>query len=420
MRKSRNDPRASLRVLSAFLVVLAASEARAQDTTVQAKALFNAGAQAYEAGQYPAAIQALTEAYRLAPRPGILFSMAQAHRKQYYVDKQPGHLREAVKLYREYVAKVEQGGRRGDAVQALAELDPLYEKLGGDAGAAPAPPPDRKPATRISVSAQAKDATVLLDGHAVEAGIFHDVKPGKHTVRVTAPGYFPEEREVPTAEGGIVAVDVPMREQPGLLTVTALEGADIAIDGRSAATTPLSRPIELTPGSHFVAVTKRGYRAFAQDIDLGRGEAKTLPVRLDVTGQRVASYALLGLAAAGIAAGGALTGVAIYVQSQAQALDTHRTTKGGLSTDDLARYQSDVGTRNDLRTAAGVAFAGGAAVGLTAVFLAVFDQPVVSATARRDDRSKPAAPAPRERPMEVSAAPLVGPGLYGAAVGARF
>jgi hypothetical protein len=400
-------------------LMLVAGEAGAQDATTQAKALFNAGAQAYEAGQYPAAIQALTEAYRLAPRPGILFSMAQAHRKQYYVDKQPAHLREAVKLYREYVAKVEQGGRRGDAVQALAELDPLYEKLGaGDAGTAPAL--DRKTATRISVSAQAKDATVLLDGKPIEAGIFHDVKPGKHTVHVTAPGYFPEEREVPTAEGGIVAVDVPMREQPGLLTVTSNDGAEIAIDGRAAATTPLSRPIDLTPGTHFVAVTKRGYRAFAQDLDIGRGEAKTLPVKLEVTSQRVASYALLGIAALGIATGGVLAGVALYEQSQAQAIDTQRATKGGVTLDQLATYNSRVGMRNDLRTAAGVALGGGAAVGLTAIFLAVFDQPTVSAAARRDDRSQPATPAPRERPMEVSAAPLLGPGLYGVGVGARF
>jgi hypothetical protein len=403
----------------ALALVLAALPAAAQDATTRAKALFDVGARAYDAGQYAGAIQAFTEAYRLAARPGILFSLAQAHRKQYFVDRQPVDVREAVRLYREYIAKVAQGGRRGDAVQALAELEPIYEKVGaGDASASA--PLETKSATRISISTQAKDPTVLLDGKPVEAGIIVDVTPGKHSVRVTAPGYFPEEREVPTPEGGIVPVDVPLREQPGLLTVTALDGSDVAVDGRSAATTPLSRPVELTPGTHLVAVTKRGYRAFAEDLDIGRGETKSLPVHLDVTGQRVAAFALLGVGAAGIAAGGALAGVALYEQSRAQTIDTQRRTQGGLSTADLASYQSYVSTRNDLRAASGVAFGAGGAVVLTAAFLAIFDQPIVNASPRRDDHPKPSTPAPRERATDLAATPLVGPGFYGVGVGGRF
>jgi hypothetical protein len=406
----------------ALALVLAGAPAIAQDATAQAKTLFNAGAQAYEAGQYPAAIQALTEAYRLAPRPGILFSMAQAHRKQYFVDKQPARLREAIKLYREYVSKVEQGGRRGDAVQALAELDPIYERIGGATAEVGPAPPAVKPATRVSISAQAKDAAILLDGKPVEAGIFHDVNPGKHTVRVTAPGYFPEEREIPTADGGIVAVDVPMREQPAMLDVTTKEGADVSVDGRSAAVTPLARPIELTPGSHFVAVAKRGYHAYAAEIEVTRGEARTLTVPLTVTGQRVTSYVLGGIAAAGIVTGGVLAGVAFYQQSQAQSLETRRTAQGGLSQSDLASYQSYLSDRNTFRSASAVAFGGGAAVGLTAVFLAVFDQPIVTGATHRDRPTPPGAPAPvvRERPLDATLVPVVLPGTFGAALGGRF
>jgi hypothetical protein len=403
--------------LSAALSVTTAS---AEDATAQAKVLFNAGAQAYEAGQFPAAIQAFGEAYRLSPRPGILFSMAQAHKKQYFVDRQPAHVREAVRLYREYIAKVEQGGRRGDAVQALAELDPIVEKLGA-AEAAP-PPPDKKPVTRVSISASAKDATITLDGKSIEPGIFHDVTPGKHAVHVAAPGYFPEDRDVPAAEGGIVAIDVPLREQPGLLTVLAADGAEIAIDGRAAATTPLSRPIELTPGAHFVAVTKRGYQPFAQDLDIGRGEAKSVTLKLEITGQRRAAYALFGVGAAGVVAGAVLAGVSLYEQSQAKSIDTTRTTVGGLSQTTLAQYESDLSTRNDLRTAGAIALGGGVALGLTGVLLAVFDVPTVSGASgpRRDDPTKKEAPGPRDRPVDLAAAPLLGPGLYGVSVGARF
>jgi len=58
------------------------------------------------------------------------------------------------------------------------------------------------------------------------------VKPGKHTVRVTAPGYFDETRDVPVAAGQMVPVDVPLREKPGHLTVRARDGAQVSIDGR--------------------------------------------------------------------------------------------------------------------------------------------------------------------------------------------
>ena len=80
----------------------------------EAKALFYAGAQAYDAGQFPAppSRRSRLRPYRLAARPGILFSIAQAHRKQYYIAKHPDDLRAALKGYREYLAQVQQGGRR--------------------------------------------------------------------------------------------------------------------------------------------------------------------------------------------------------------------------------------------------------------------------------------------------------------------
>ncbi len=401
------------------VVLLAAAPAAAQDATQLAKNLFYAGAQAYEAGRFPDAIQAFTEAYKLSPRPGILFSTAQAHRKQYYVDKRPAEIREAVRLYREYIGKVEQGGRRADAVQALSELEPILEKMGAEA-AAPAPV-ERASPTRLMISVQVKDASIAVDGGKPEAPPFSAVvKPGKHTVKITAAGYFPEEREVQAAEGGVVALDVPMREQPGLLTVQARDGADVTIDGRIAATTPMSRPIELPPGPHFVTVTKRGYKAFSDDVDIGRGEAKTVTAQLDVTGQRVAAYALLGVAAAGAVTGGVLAGVAIHEQIQAQSLDSQRTSKGGLSGPQLTDYTNDVSLRNTLRTASGVAFAGTFVLAATGVVLALADQPVIGPSTRRDVTPKPAAPTPGERPMEVSAAPLLGPGLYGAVLQGRF
>ncbi|MFT3772199.1 MAG: PEGA domain-containing protein [Minicystis sp.] len=404
----------------ALAVLLAALPAAAQDATEQAKVMFNAGAQAYEAGKYPAAVQAFTEAYRLSPRPGILFSIAQAYRRQYTADKQPVNLRAAIKHYRDYVAKVEQGGRRADAVQALSELEPMAERLGA-AGEAAAPPPVAKPQTQLMVSAQTKEALIALDGgKPVEAPLIAEVKPGKHRIHVEAPGFFPEDREVQAADGGVVALDISMREKPGLLTVVARDGTDVSIDGRVAATTPLARPIEVAPGRHFVALTKRGYKAITEDVDIGRGETKRVDGHLEMTGQRVGAYVLMGIGAAAVVSGGVLAGLAVREQRAAQTLDEKRLKTGALTLVDFADYQRHVRTRDDLRRAGGVALGGGVVLGATAVMLAVFDQPVING-ARRDAASRPGAPAPvKDRPMEISAAPILLPGFYGASFTGSF
>jgi hypothetical protein len=404
---------------AAFAAALAPLSALAQDATEQARMLFNAGAQAYEAGKYPAAIQAFNEAYKLTARPGILFSLAQAYRRQYTADKQPANLMAAIKHYREYIAKVEQGGRRADAIAALGELEPMAERMGA-AAAAPPPPPERKPQTQIMVSTQTKDASIALDGgKPVEAPLIAEVKPGKHKVQVSAPGFFPEEREIAAGEG-IVALDIALREKPGLLTVVAKGGADVSIDGRLVATTPLDRPIEVAPGRRYVVVQKRGHRPVAEDVDLGRGESKRLDVNLDVTNQRIGAYVLMGVGAAGIVGGGAVAGLAVYEQHKAQDLDTRRQKQGGLSSSELKDYNQAKSMRDDMRRVAGGLLGGAFAVGVTGVLLAVFDSPAVGATTRRDEAPKPEKPAPRERSMEMAAVPIVTPGFYGLSVSARF
>jgi hypothetical protein len=155
-------------------------------------------------------------------------------------------------------------------------------------------------------------------------------------------------------------------------------------------------------------------------MELGRGEARTITAPLEITGQRVGAISLGAVAVAGLVTGGTLGIFALVKQGQAQTLDARRTSQGGLSGSDLADYNGEVSLRNTLRTGAGIALFSGGALGVTAIFMAVFDQPVVGAGGRRDDRPKSPTPAPRDRPMEVMATPLLAPGLYGASLGARF
>jgi tetratricopeptide (TPR) repeat protein len=400
-------------------LLLTGAHARADDVE-QAKTYFSAGAQAYAAGKFTAAIEAFEEAYRLAPRPAILFSIAQAHRKQYYLEKRADDLRQAIKYYRDYVSKVEQGGRRSDAAQALAELEPLAARLGVESAGAAAPE-QPKPQARVMVSSQTKDALVSLDGgSSSEVPLIREVKPGKHRVKVVSPGYFDEEREIVAVEGGLVALDLSLRDKPARLEVSGPSGAAIAIDGRPAGALPQSAQLEVPAGRHLIAITKTGHKPFAQELEFGRGETKKVTAALPVTGQRVAATVAIGAGIVGVGVGAVLAGLSVHEQNKAQTiLEQHQS--GLITADQHDEYDTARQHRDDLRRFAGVAFGAGAGVGVIGLLLYAFDQPAVGAPPPRSEQTPKTPPrAPTEMPMEVSAVPIWSPGTVGGAVTGRF
>ena len=152
-----------------------ALHARAADAAVdQGKLYFDAGVEAYEEGQYPAAIQAFEQAYRIAPHSAIDFSIAQAYRRQYFIDKNPELARRALARYRSYLDQVPQGRRRADAAQALGELE---VELGHATSVSGAALPLK---TRVMVtSSRGKDVRIALDGASpVAAPLIVETKPG--------------------------------------------------------------------------------------------------------------------------------------------------------------------------------------------------------------------------------------------------
>lgn len=410
------------RVVPALLAALClASTALAQSALEQAKTFFNAGAAAYEAGQYGAALQAFDEAYRLAPRPGILFSMAQAHRRQFFVDKGPEHLRTAIQQYRDYLDKQKEGGKRAEAVAALAELEPLATRMAPDA-AVTAPPAAQKQPTRLMVSSQTEGAKVSLDGgEQVALPLIREVKPGKHTIVVVADGYYDEKQEIQAVEGGLVPRDVALREKPARIAVAAPNGSDVSVDGRPMGSTPLAAPIETTAGRHFVAVTKNGNAAYAQELDLARGETKTVTAKLDTTGQRIASYVFFSGAGVSGVLGVLTMGLAFKQQTDAQKI-LEAQKKGNITLDERDRYQDAIASREDLKNTAGAFFGGALALGATGFLLYVFDQPTVTVPASRPREERaPATPQGAPEPkMEMSALPVWAPGVAGAAVRGTF
>jgi hypothetical protein len=413
----------TIRIALLAALLGAASPAGAQAD--QARVLFEAGAQAYEAGQYPAAIQAFEQAYRLSARPGVLFSIAQARRKQFFATKNRDELRAAIKGYRDYLAQVAQGGRRSDAAAALAELEPFLGK--DDLGALAAPAAQ---ATRLMVSSQTAGAVISLDGgKPLEVPLIAEVKPGKHTLRISASGYFEETREIEVGAGSVAALDLPLREKPGRLSLRTLPGAQVTLDGRLVAQTPLTQPLDVEPGRHLLGISKNGYRAWAHEIEVGRDEPKSLEIPLESTTQRKASYVLFGVGAGSVVAGGILAALAVHEQQIAvdfqnkQVNGNARCSNGSASAcADWVKtdYTRHVNNRDDYRRDAGIALGAGVVLGAASAALFVMDFPSLLGVMPRSRDDRPKSPAPRERPMEVSAAPLLGPGLYGVSFGGAF
>ncbi len=403
-------------IVTASMIALALAVPARADDVEQAKSLFAAGASAYEKGDFIGAIQAFEGAQKLAPRPAIMFSLAQAHRRQYYVDGKAEHLRAAVELYRKYIADAPQGNRRADASQALAELAPLAERLGGGSSEGP----KAKEPARLSInSSGTPNAKVSLDGAApVDAPLIGPVAPGAHKVRIFAEGFIDELRDVTAVDGTMIAQDVPLREQPAEITLKTDAGAKVDVDGRTEGTTPLARPLSLTAGAHWITVTKNGREAFAQEVTVARGEKKTLDATLPGSRQRTTATVVLLSGVAAVVAGGAFMTVALVQEAKATNI-LEQQGVNALTPNDLDRYDSARKARASWTTASIVGFGAGAALLAAGLVLWVFDAPHVGTAPRRDDGPK-TGPSRKVEPVEVGFAPAFGPGYVGGAASLTF
>jgi len=363
--------------------------------------LRDAGARAYALGKYEFAIQAFEQAYGLALGDELLFSIAQAHRQRYALERSPDDLSQAISHYRRYLQVAPNGSHHAEAQRAIEALEP---ELQGEPVAAPR----RTAVARLSVMSSALDASVRVDGGPARSlPLFVEIAPGKHTVAVRAPGYIELVREIQVAKGSVYPVSVALVPQPAKLTIAAPSGAAVHVDGKLAGTAPLAKPIDVDPGKHFVSVTQNGFVSHAEEVRLERGQATRLSVELAATRQRKVSWALIAGGGAGIA-GGIVLGVASLVQIR-KARDIERRAGGPLDADEQERRDAALSARDDFRVGSGFAAGAGLALFLVGGALHVLDAPLLPSPPTTPRRGR----APRG--VEVSAVPAVGPGLTGAA-----
>ncbi|MBS2013453.1 MAG: hypothetical protein JST00_11225 [Deltaproteobacteria bacterium] len=412
-----------LRVALSVALLATASPALAKDPTPdeidRARTFFNAGAQAYAAARYGDAARSFLQAYELAPRPQLAFSLAQAERKEFYASNDASYLRRAIQHYKEYLDQTPSGGRRSEATEAKADLEARLARLDPkDAAAVVTPAPAEKKKARVTVYSPTPGARASLDGGPPQVlPYFGDLPPGRHKIRVFADGYFDEERDVSGDQVGDQPLDLPLKDRPAQLSVVLNRTADVYVDGRIVATTPLARPIEVPPGPHVISISALGKRRFTQEVTLERGKPFKLEPAMETSGQRVAAWSLVTVGAASMVTGAAFGIVALGQESRANDVLDARST-GNISGDRLDAYNTSVERRDDFKYAAAGLWFGGAAVIVGGVLLWFIDKPAVQVV---PPRSVEPTPPPKETPIDVTAFPILGPGgTWGAGVGARF
>lgn len=351
----------------------AAAPAQTPAQLERAKSAFRAGANAYAAGDYLAAIQALELAYQLTPLPALAFSLAQAERKQFFVDDDRRRLERATELFQRYLAQAPRGPRREDARLALLQLTPLL----GPAvpSASEAAKPSSRP-TRVMIVSDAPGARIALDGGPAAASpLIREVTPGRHLASVQAPGFQRAEREITAVSGELILTEVRLLERPSPLSVRAPVGADIFVDGVFAGHAgERALVVLLQTGPHEIAVARKGYKLERRTVEIERGKPSSVAVALEPTFQRGLSEVLFIGGGAALGASLVLSALTVRSENRAEAF-LGRREHGNVNSAQLVSYQASVSDRNRYRGGTALTLASSAGLFITGLFLHELDQP---------------------------------------------
>ncbi len=406
----------------ALTVAGAPAFAQPKGDSKEVAALVEVGKFAFDKERYSEALRAFEECFRLTRDPKYLWNVAVTAEKAYWASDQLRDLDKTLAALRLYVKDYPDGKRRAEATQALKRLEPLAPKPSEtdpatDPGAAPAPAAAR---TGVMISSSTPGARIELDGKLGADGfLVADVAEGPHRVTVRADGYLPIERDVTVLPGALLGLDLPLTPRPGQVSVQGPSGAELSVNGEPKGDLPLARPLELPPGDHLFAVRMSGARPLVEWRSIERGAKLTVKADLDTTGQRMAAYVTFAFAGAGAIAAGTLTGLAVKAEGDAQRkLETTPEAPSHTETE-LQEFKDLRDQRDDLRTAAGVAWGVTGAALVSGIFLYVFDDPGVQAAPppprKTDD---PATPKPGG--VELGFVPAIGPTYNGGALVGRF
>jgi hypothetical protein len=387
----------------------------------RAKPIFDAGGRAYDAGDYVTAIQAFEQAYSIAQRDGIVFSIAQAHRQQFVLTGEQEHLSKAITNYRQFLASGKAGPRTAEATKALRDLEAIAatRAQSGAMPVAPIAPVTQK--TMLAIDSPTPGAMISIDGsEPAPPQVNAEVASGPHVVKLTAPGFVDKEVTVRAVAGEFTPETFELDEKPARLQVEVSPGAEISIDGRFQGKAPLAKALDVAPGRRFVSVTLTGHQSKGEVVDLERGEDRKLAMKLPSTGQRDAAFVFLIASGVTLVGTGVLAGIAIVDDNKANDI-LKQYNAGSITAAQRQTYEDARGDRDSYRAAAVSAGAVTGVLGLVGVGLFVFDRatPVQSPPDMGPGAPKPEKPKAGPH-LEMRVTPAFGPGFGGIGASGRF
>jgi hypothetical protein len=217
--------------------------------------------------------------------------------------------------------------------------------------------------------------------------------------------------------GDLIPEVVPLRPRPATVAIAAPGGSEIYIDGVYAGHGGERVVLELTSGTHRMAIAERGHRVAVRTLELERGKTQDLRVDLEPTRQRRAANVLFITGAGALAAGAVFGALALGAQESAQDF-LQRQSQGSVSSRELADYDDNVAARERFRVATAASLASAAGLFITGFFLYEFDRPA-SEDIHRPSRD----PLPRTARGELPSlriAPMLAPNGMSATLHATF
>ena len=221
------------------LILLLVPAIALADPRADAEKRFRIGEKAYKAQNFAAAAEHFEEAYKIIPLPELAFSAAQAHRKQYRVDRKIERAQRAVELYRIYLDAVKSGGQVGAAADGLDAMERELARYGTAKGGSlgtdverttiivnPELVTERTGEMLVADTPDAENAkiVVLLDGKPAPVYEKIDVEPGPHKIHVEVEGYLPADASERAVKGSNTTANVQLEPKPAKVTVKAVRG----------------------------------------------------------------------------------------------------------------------------------------------------------------------------------------------------
>jgi len=109
------------------------------------------------------------------------------------------------------------------------------------------------------------------------------VQAGKHTLTLENPNFPKYTESIVIASNKTLEKTVVLKiPEPALLKVNVTPWADVYVDGKKVATTPIAAPLKITPGTHTILLSNPGCEEWFESIDFKSGQTVKKIVSLKV------------------------------------------------------------------------------------------------------------------------------------------